>query len=80
MTLIEDVNAHLDLELQDPNYDTIAGYMLGKLGHIPRLKESVEGDGVRLRVEAMDGLRISQLSLTRLFGSNQDGDDPGKLP
>jgi CBS domain containing-hemolysin-like protein len=80
MTLIEDVNAHLELELQDPNYDTIAGYMLGKLGHIPRLKESVEGDGVRLRVEAMDGLRISQLSLTRLFGSNQDGDDPGKLP
>lgn len=78
MTLIEDVNAHLDLQLQDPNYDTIAGYVLGKLGHIPRVKESVEGEGVRLQVEAMDGLRISRLSLTRSSEPSQDGDDPGK--
>jgi CBS domain containing-hemolysin-like protein len=66
LTLIEEVNDHLGLHLEDPNYDTIAGYMLGKLGRIPRPKESIDGDGVRLQVEAMDGLRIARLRLTRL--------------
>jgi CBS domain containing-hemolysin-like protein len=63
LTLIEDVNAHLGLSLQDPDYDTIAGYVLGRLGHIPKLKETVEIDGMKLRVEAMDGLRIARVSL-----------------
>lgn len=65
MTLIEEVNHQLNLELKDPNYDTIAGYVLGKLGRIPRASDVVEGDGVRLRVDEMDGLRIARLSMTR---------------
>jgi CBS domain containing-hemolysin-like protein len=73
MTLIEDVNAHLGLDLEDPNYYTIAGYVLGKLGRIPKVKESIEGDDVRLQVEALDGLRIARVSLTRL-----DQDSLGK--
>jgi CBS domain containing-hemolysin-like protein len=72
MTLIEDVNAHLGLDLEDPNYYTIAGYVLGKLGRIPKVKESIEGDNVRLQVEALDGLRIARVSLTRL-----DQEPPG---
>jgi len=66
LTLIEEVNQHLNLNLQDPNYDTIAGYVMGKLGHIPRVGDVVEGDGVRLKVESMDGMRIPRLSLTFL--------------
>lgn len=64
LTLIEEVNQHLNLSLQDPNYDTIAGYVLGKLGRMPRVGDVVEGAGVRLKVESMDGLRIAHLSLT----------------
>ena len=66
LTLIEDVNHALDLKLQEPSYDTIAGYVLGKLGHIAHLHDVVEGDGVRIRVEEMDKLRIARVSLTRL--------------
>jgi CBS domain containing-hemolysin-like protein len=66
LALIEEVNQHLGLNLQEPHYDTIAGYVLGKLGRIPRLHDTVEGDGVRLRVEEMDGLRIARLAMTRL--------------
>ncbi|MGE5222303.1 MAG: hemolysin family protein [Omnitrophica WOR_2 bacterium] len=66
LTLIEEVNDQLHLHLVDPNYDTIAGYVLGKLGRIPRPKDAVEENGVRFQVETMDGLRISSLSLTRL--------------
>ena len=64
--LIEEVNEELELQLKDPNYDTIAGYILGKLGRIARQGDMVEGDGVRMRVEAMDGKRIDRISLTRV--------------
>lgn len=63
LALIEDVNDSLGLNLVDPDYDTIAGYVLGRLGRIPRVNDVVEGEGVRLRVEKMDGLRIDRVSL-----------------
>ena len=66
LTLIEAVNQQLTLNLSDPHYDTIAGYFLGKLGHIPKIGDMVESGGVRLQVKSMDGLRIAQLSLVRL--------------
>jgi len=66
LALIEEVNEQLNLDLQDPDYDTIAGYVLGRLGHIPRLHEVIEEDGVRIRVEDLDGMRIARVSLKRL--------------
>jgi CBS domain containing-hemolysin-like protein len=72
LTLIEAVNQQLELNLSDPHYDTIAGYFLGKLGHIPKIGDVVESGGVRLQVRSMDGLRIAQLSLVRLNEASSD--------
>ncbi|MGB9672914.1 MAG: transporter associated domain-containing protein, partial [Anaerolineales bacterium] len=66
MTLIEDVNHHLGLNLEEPHYDTIAGFMLGRLGRIPDVNDTIEEDGIRLKVVAMDGLRIAKVSLEHL--------------
>ena len=66
LTLIEDVNNYLDLELNDPAYDTIAGFALGKLGRIPKVNDCVEYKNVRIQVEEMDDMRIDRLKLTRL--------------
>ncbi|MBT7070580.1 MAG: HlyC/CorC family transporter [Anaerolineae bacterium] len=60
---IEEVNKKLGMKLQDPNYDTIAGFMLGRFNRIPEIGDMVEVEGVRLRVEEMDGRRIARLSL-----------------
>ncbi|MGQ0602103.1 MAG: hemolysin family protein [Anaerolineales bacterium] len=64
-TLIETVNTHLGLKLRDDYYDTIAGYVLGRLGRVARVGDTLEIDGVRLKVEAVDGLRIARLSVAR---------------
>jgi putative hemolysin len=66
LTLIEEVNEKLSLELKEAYYDTIAGYVMGKLKRIPRLGDGVEADGVRLRVEEMDQLRVAQVRLSRV--------------
>jgi putative hemolysin len=63
MTLIDEVNEKLGLNLDDPHYDTIAGFVLGGLGRIPKVGDLIERDGVSLRVESMDGLRIASISL-----------------
>ncbi len=76
LTLIEDVNEQLQLDLQDANYDTIAGYLLGRLGRMAKVGDTVEAGSVRLRVEAMDGLRIARLSLVKLHPS-QEGPEAG---
>ncbi|HUV92928.1 MAG TPA: transporter associated domain-containing protein, partial [Anaerolineales bacterium] len=70
LTQIEDVNEQLGLELQEPDYDTIAGYVMSKLGRVPRLHDVVEGDNVRIRVEEMDGMRVSRISLSLLDSSS----------
>ena len=66
LTQIADVNNQLDINLNDPDYDTIAGYVLGRLGRMAVVNDAVESDGVRLRVKEMDGLRIAKVALSRL--------------
>jgi len=67
LVMIEEVNEAFGLNLHDLNYDTIAGYVLGRLGRIGAVGDVVEaisgGRRLRFRVEAMDGLRIALLTL-----------------
>ncbi len=68
MALIEEVNDAFGASLYDPDYDTIAGYVLGKLGRIAQIGDEVEDteNGFRLRVESMDRLRIARIHLSRI--------------
>ncbi|HNT24146.1 MAG TPA: hemolysin family protein [Anaerolineales bacterium] len=66
LALIEEVNEQLNLNLDNPHYDTIAGFVLGRLGRIPRTGDAVEYDGIQLRVETMDKLRIARIALKKL--------------
>jgi putative hemolysin len=63
---IEEVNREMGLSLSDPNYDTIAGFLLGHLNRIPTVGDTVDIENVRFRVEEMDGRRIARLSLEEI--------------
>lgn len=58
---IEDFNAEFATSVEDPNYDTIAGYMLGALGRMAQVGDTVVIPEGTLRVEALDGLRIDRI-------------------
>jgi putative hemolysin len=47
----------------DGGYETVAGYVIARLGHIPAVGEQVEVDGGVLEVTAMAGTRVTQLAL-----------------
>ncbi len=63
LTPIEEVNEHFGLALADPHYDTLAGFVLGRLGRLAQPGDRIIVEGAELRVEALDGLRIARVSL-----------------
>ncbi|MHC1781578.1 MAG: hemolysin family protein [Anaerolineaceae bacterium] len=66
--LMEEINGHFDLHLEDSNYDTLAGYLLGKLGRIPKTGDTYEDqeNHIVLKVETMERQRIARISLRHL--------------
>jgi len=61
---IDEFNERFAVQLRDPNYDTIAGYMLGKLGRMAKQGDTIiVAGGVRLTVEAMSERRIDRIGV-----------------
>jgi putative hemolysin len=52
------------LELPEGPYETVAGYLLAALGHLPEDGESAEVGGRTLTVTQLDGRRISRLRVS----------------
>jgi CBS domain containing-hemolysin-like protein len=52
------------LILPEGDYETLAGFLLDRFGHIPTVGEAVVYKGWRLEVSGLDRLRISQVLVT----------------
>ena len=65
LALTTDVNVQFGLHIDEDLYDTIGGYVLGRLGRRPRLGDIVEVGGRKVRVEALDGLRVARVLLSK---------------
>lgn len=61
--LVIDVNEYLDLKLPDDQADTLGGLVFTTLGRVPKAGDEVTIDGLTIRVEVVDSLRIIDLSL-----------------
>ena len=62
---VEEANEELGLELPTGDYDTVAGFLLSLLGHIPREGEQVRYGGLKLAITQMRDLRIEKVLVTR---------------
>src|ERR1700675_4846588 len=51
---------------EDPSYETVGGFVLTRLGFIPRGSESFEADGYRFTVMEMDHPPLSRLKIKQL--------------
>ena len=56
---IEDFSEQTGVELVDGDYETVAGYVVARLGRIPEVGDAVEVDGTRLEVADMAGRRVT---------------------
>ncbi len=62
---IHEINDELDLGIPEGDYQTVAGFILDKLGRIPDTGDVVEYDSLRLTVMEMSGVRIDTVEVRR---------------
>jgi putative hemolysin len=62
---VEEANEELGLELPDGEYDTVAGFLLNLIGHIPREGEQVRFGNLKLVVTEMRGVKIEKILVTK---------------
>lgn len=58
---LREAGEHLGLALPEDDYDTVAGFVFGRLNRIPRVGDQVEVEGGAFRVTRMRGRRIEFL-------------------
>lgn len=65
-TNLEDLCEELDLNFTSEDYDTIGGYLIGLLDHLPEKNEIIiTDDDVLLRVDQMDKNRIEKIYIKK---------------
>jgi CBS domain containing-hemolysin-like protein len=65
LSLVADVNAQFGLHIDEESYNTLGGYVLGRLGRRARVGDRLDVEGRTLRVEALDGLRVARVYLSK---------------
>jgi CBS domain containing-hemolysin-like protein len=65
LALTTDVNEQFGLHIDEAVYTTVGGFVLGQLGRRARLGDRVDVQGRTFRVEALDGLRVARVYLSR---------------
>ncbi len=78
---IEDVNKNLKLQLEHKEYQTIAGYVIDMLDHIPEINEHFILKGYRGRIMKIEDRRIVEMELiplryTRISDNNNGEENP----
>src|SRR5207249_3660889 len=66
LVALDDLRERLGLNLVDEPYDTVGGLVFGRLGRVARIGDSVDVEGYRFAVTAVDGRRVSQVRVQRV--------------
>jgi putative hemolysin len=64
LTLLSDLQTKLSWELPDSEFNTLGGFIFGRLDRIPTVGDEIALEGHRLTVEEVDGLRIAWVQVT----------------
>ena len=68
---LDEVRTVTGVDLPEGPYETLAGYVMACLGHVPRVGEAVEVDGHRLEVTELDNRRIARVRVTPLVAPDE---------
>ena len=63
---ISDINEELDLKIPEGDYQTLAGFILDRLGRIPEEGDVMEYGDLRFTIKVMERVRIEEVELRRL--------------
>nr|WP_281390573.1 hemolysin family protein [Sphaerisporangium rubeum] len=73
---LDDFAGETGIRLDDGPYETLAGYVMARLGHLPEVGDEVRGSGFSLVVTEMDGRRVARVRVTRTTPLNDETEPP----
>jgi CBS domain containing-hemolysin-like protein len=73
LVLVADVNQQFDLHIDQDTYTTIGGYVLGQLGRRPQVGDTVSAEDRTMKVDALDGIRVSRVWLSKPISPPEAG-------
>lgn len=81
LTELDEFNSHFELRLPTDEADTIGGYVMRHLGHVPKRGEKIQIAGLEFTVLSVDSRRIYRLKVAHLTDANKataspDSDSP----
>jgi putative hemolysin len=63
---IEEINEEMELEMpESEDYETIAGFVLSRIGHIPRQGEQLRYRNIKIVITKMRAMKIEEVLLTK---------------
>jgi putative hemolysin len=62
---IEEANEELGLELPEGDYESVAGFILHLMGHIPKQGKQLKYKGLKIVITKMKGHKIEEILLTK---------------
>jgi len=62
---VEEVNQEMGLDLPAGDYETVAGFVLSLLGHIPKQGEQLRYKGLKLEITKKRGVKIEEILVTK---------------
>ena len=66
---VDDAAERLGIPLPEGDYETVAGFLMERLGRIPKRRDVVEHEGWRLRVRTMHRRRVVEVLAERLHSA-----------
>ena len=63
---ISDINEELGLKIPEGDYQTLAGFILDRVGRIPEVGDVMEYGDLRITIKAMERVKIEEVELRRL--------------
>ena len=68
---LDEFEEQTGVRLPEGPYETVAGFIMATLGHVPRVGDAVEADGHRLEVTQLDGRRVSRVRVSPIVPETQ---------
>lgn len=72
---LDDLNDALDLDIESEDYDSIGGYIIQLLDHLPAVGDTASDGVISCKVTKLDKKRVSRVLLEILPQPDTDNDD-----
>jgi CBS domain containing-hemolysin-like protein len=74
---VDEVNKRLGVHIEREGFETVGGYLMTHLGHVPAVGERVDMDGLTLEVLEVERRRIHKVRITRHEPAVAGAEKPG---